>query len=107
LSPNSNRIFVNDMSGLWVQMFPQEPELKTQRTGPEPKSAHNQGSIKGRAAVNNGGETPNTGMGAVPLRGTPFSVIKNRFLSPLRIPCQKPPFGTLSVVDLKTRKIVW
>jgi quinate dehydrogenase (quinone) len=46
-------------------------------------------------------------MGAVPLGGTPYSVVKNRFMSPLQIPCQKPPFGTLSAVSLKTHKIVW
>lgn len=28
-------------------------------------------------------------------------------MSPLGIPCQKPPFGTLSAIDLKTQKIVW
>ena len=46
-------------------------------------------------------------MGAVPMKGTPYSVNKNRFMSPLGIPCQKPPFGTLSAIDLKTQKIVW
>lgn len=28
-------------------------------------------------------------------------------MSPLGIPCQKPPFGSLSAIDLKTQKIVW
>ncbi|WP_295895627.1 membrane-bound PQQ-dependent dehydrogenase, glucose/quinate/shikimate family [uncultured Bartonella sp.] len=46
-------------------------------------------------------------MGIVPMTGTPFGAMRKRFLSPLGVPCQKPPFGTLSAIDLKTRKIVW
>ncbi|WP_277183214.1 membrane-bound PQQ-dependent dehydrogenase, glucose/quinate/shikimate family [Caballeronia sp. BR00000012568055] len=85
--PNNHVIFVNDMRlGLWVQMIPQKTD---------------------NAAASNGGEAVNTGMGAVPLKGTPYTVNKNRFMSPLGIPCQKPPFGSLSAVDLKTRKILW
>ncbi|MEI2267206.1 glucose/quinate/shikimate family membrane-bound PQQ-dependent dehydrogenase [Erwinia sp. CGal63] len=86
--PNNHYIFVNDMRlGLWVQMIPA-----------------NTGAI---ARGSNGGEAINTGMGAVPLKGTPYAVNKNRFMSPLGIPCQKPPFGTLSAIDLKTQKLVW
>jgi quinate dehydrogenase (quinone) len=85
--PNHHVIFVNDMRlGLWVQMIPQKTD-----SGP----------------ASNGGEAVNTGMGAVPLKGTPYAVNKNRFMSPLGIPCQKPPFGTLTAVDLKTQKILW
>lgn len=86
--PNNHYIFANDMRlGLWVQMIPQKAGTNS--------------------PTSNGGETTNTGMGAVPLKGTPYSVNKNRFVSPLGIPCQKPPFGTLSAIDLKTRKVVW
>lgn len=46
-------------------------------------------------------------MGIVPMEGTPFGAMRERFLSPLGIPCQKPPFGTMSAVDLKTGKLVW
>ena len=45
-------------------------------------------------------------MGIVPMEGTPFGAMRERFLSPLGIPCQKPPFGTMSAVDLKTGKLV-
>ncbi|WP_049623624.1 glucose/quinate/shikimate family membrane-bound PQQ-dependent dehydrogenase [Frateuria defendens] len=84
--PVHDLIFVNDMRlGLWEQMIP---------------SANKSGS-------SSGGEAVNTGMGAVPLKGTPYAVNKNRFLSPLGIPCQEPPFGTLSAIDLKTRRIIW
>ena len=79
-------IFVNDMRlGLWIQMVPQ---LKD-------------------AIAASGGEALNTGMGAVPLKGTPYAVNKNRFLSVAGIPCQAPPFGTLTAIDMKTRKIAW
>lgn len=86
--PNNQYMFVNDMRlGLWVQMIPADT-----------------GKI---ARGSNGGEAINTGMGAVPLKGTPYAVNKNRFMSPLGIPCQAPPFGTLSAIDMKTRQIVW
>ncbi|WP_411561802.1 glucose/quinate/shikimate family membrane-bound PQQ-dependent dehydrogenase [Pseudomonas shirazensis] len=79
-------IFVNDMRlGLWIQMIPSQ----------------NQGKAAG------GGEALNTGMGAVPLKGTPYAVNKNRFLSIAGIPCQAPPFGTLTAIDMKTRQVAW
>lgn len=46
-------------------------------------------------------------MGLVPMDGTPYGAVRERFLSPLGIPCQKPPFGTMSAINLKTGKIVW
>ena len=33
--------------------------------------------------------------------------MRERFLSPLGVPCQAPPFGTLTAVDLKTHQLVW
>ncbi|MNH22105.1 Quinate/shikimate dehydrogenase (quinone) [compost metagenome] len=32
---------------------------------------------------------------------------KNRFLSVAGIPCQAPPFGTLTAIDMKTQKVAW
>ena len=79
-------IFVNDMRlGLWIQMVPGQKN----------------------AAASSGGEALNTGMGAVPLKGTPYAVNKNRFLSVAGIPCQAPPFGTLTAIDMKTQKVAW
>ena len=79
-------IFVNDMRlGLWIQMVPAQKN----------------------AAASSGGEALNTGMGAVPLKGTPYAVNKNRFLSVAGIPCQAPPFGTLTAIDMKTQKVAW
>lgn len=84
--PTANTVFVNDMRlGLWVHMMEQDPE----------------------AAASNGSEAVNTVMGGVPLKGTPYSVNKNRFLSPLGIPCQEPPFGTLTAIDMDTQQVAW
>lgn len=83
--PQRGVLFANDMRlGLWVRMIPS--------TG---------------GATSAGGEAVNTGMGAVPLKGTPYAVNKNRFLSIAGIPCQAPPFGTLTAIDLKSRRILW
>ncbi|MCK8299307.1 membrane-bound PQQ-dependent dehydrogenase, glucose/quinate/shikimate family, partial [Erwinia amylovora] len=72
--PHNHYIFANYMRlGLWVQMLPAIADAKS----------------------GNGGESVNTGMGAVPLTCRPYAVNKNRFMSPIGIPCQKPPFGTL------------
>ncbi|MEQ1298124.1 glucose/quinate/shikimate family membrane-bound PQQ-dependent dehydrogenase [Acinetobacter soli] len=86
--PSHRYMFVNDMRlGLWIQLIKQTPE--------------------DLAVQANGGEKVNTGMGAVPMKGTPYKVNKNRFWSALSIPCQKPPFGTMTAIDMKTRQIAW
>ena len=45
--------------------------------------------------------------GGDPQRGTPWGFQQYRFLSPLGIPCQEPPYGTINAIDLATRQIVW
>ncbi len=45
--------------------------------------------------------------GLSPQRGTPYGAAKSNFMSPLGVPCQKPPYGTLTAIDLATRSIVW
>ena len=49
---------------------------------------------------------PGYGIGG-PMRGTPFAAKVELFSSPLSLPCIKPPFGEIAVVDLTTQKIVW
>lgn len=39
--------------------------------------------------------------------GTPYAAWKNGFFSPLGVPCQEPPYGTITGIDLKTRQIAW
>jgi quinoprotein glucose dehydrogenase len=52
---------------------------------------------------------PNLGQhaGYAPQRGTPYSASAAQFVSPLNIPCNAPPWGRLTAIDLKTRKISW
>jgi len=40
-------------------------------------------------------------------RGTPYAVHRERLLSSLGLPCVKPPWGTLSAVDLGSGEILW
>ncbi|UJD94651.1 glucose/quinate/shikimate family membrane-bound PQQ-dependent dehydrogenase [Lelliottia amnigena] len=81
VDPNNGLMFVNDMRlGLANYMVPRANVAK------------NASGIE---------------MGIVPMDGTPFGAMRERFLSPLGIPCQKPPFGTMSAVDLKSGKLVW
>lgn len=42
-----------------------------------------------------------------PQRGTPYAARVNMFVSPANIPCLRPPYGEIAVVDLTTRQIVW
>lgn len=44
---------------------------------------------------------------AFPQLGTPFAMQRTVFLNPLGVPCVQPPFGRLSVIDLKTGRVVW
>lgn len=41
------------------------------------------------------------------MAGTPYGVQWGAFLSPLGIPCQRPPYGFLTAVDLRSHKILW
>jgi quinoprotein glucose dehydrogenase len=42
-----------------------------------------------------------------PQRGAPFGMIRETMLSPLGLPCNRPPWGVLAAVDLKAGKILW
>ena len=39
--------------------------------------------------------------------GTPYSHTTIRFMSPLGVPCNQPPYGVLAVIDLETRSLLW
>lgn len=81
VDPTSHYMFVNDMRlGLANYMIPRD-QIGAGASGIE--------------------------MGVVPQDGTPFGAMRQRFLSAVGIPCQKPPFGTMSAIDLKTRKLMW
>lgn len=81
VDPTTSYMFVNDMRiGLTNWMIPRD-QIKSGASGIE--------------------------MGVVPQEGTPFGAMRLRFMSVLGVPCQKPPYGTMSAIDLKTRKLVW
>lgn len=42
-----------------------------------------------------------------PQANTPYGLLQTRFMSPIGVPCQEPPYGTITAIDLATRKIVW
>lgn len=60
-----------------------------------PRQAYDKG-------MSNGGHEGNA-----PQLGTPWGIEQGRFLSPLGVPCQQPPYGTISAIDLATRQLVW
>lgn len=39
--------------------------------------------------------------------GTPYAFVQSTFMSPLKVPCQQPPYGTVNVLDLHSRELVW
>jgi membrane-bound PQQ-dependent dehydrogenase (glucose/quinate/shikimate family) len=39
--------------------------------------------------------------------GTPYAADIRMFMSPLQMPCMRPPYGRIALVDLQTRQIVW
>jgi quinoprotein glucose dehydrogenase len=39
--------------------------------------------------------------------GTPYATRQAGFVSPLEVPCIKPPYSEIAVVDLATRKTLW
>jgi quinoprotein glucose dehydrogenase len=42
-----------------------------------------------------------------PMSGTPYAIQWGPFVTGLDVPCQQPPYGFLTAVDLKTRKVIW
>jgi quinoprotein glucose dehydrogenase len=46
-------------------------------------------------------------IGVQPMYGTPYGVLLHPFLSPIGIPCFRPPWGYMAAIDLKTMKIAW
>lgn len=44
---------------------------------------------------------------AAPQMGTPFAVTNQPFMSPLGVPCIRPPYGMLTAVNLDTFEVLW
>lgn len=45
--------------------------------------------------------------GLQPMFGAPFAVKIAPFLSPLRIPCLQPPWGSIAAFDLRSNRVIW
>ncbi|WP_131195823.1 glucose/quinate/shikimate family membrane-bound PQQ-dependent dehydrogenase [Lichenihabitans psoromatis] len=45
--------------------------------------------------------------GVQPMFGTPYGVDLHAFLSPIGIPCLRPPWGYMAGIDLQTKKVIW
>jgi quinoprotein glucose dehydrogenase len=78
-------------------LLPTYPRLITRaeadRLGLKPFTAANAGHV-------------NVGDNA-PQSGTAYAVVTGPFLSPLYQPCNRPPYGRLSAVDITTGKLIW
>lgn len=46
-------------------------------------------------------------IGVQPMYGTPYGVVLHPFLSPIGLPCKRPPWGYIAGIDLKTKSIAW
>ena len=53
------------------------------------------------------GFKPSPGVEFGPQRGAPFAMTRALAMSPLGMPCNKPPWGAMVAVDLKAGKILW
>ncbi len=42
-----------------------------------------------------------------PQRGTPYGMVREPLLSPLGLPCNPPPWGTLAALDLAAQELAW
>ncbi|MFS0850439.1 membrane-bound PQQ-dependent dehydrogenase, glucose/quinate/shikimate family [Novosphingobium panipatense] len=67
------------------------PRTAADRRGIKPMTASHMSDVGGPAAQ----------------MGVPYAAQIAPFLSPIAIPCQQPPYGRISAVDLKTGKMVW
>jgi len=45
--------------------------------------------------------------GYAPMTGAPYSMTREVILSPLGVPCNPPPWGSLSAVDMDTGSLAW
>ena len=48
-----------------------------------------------------------SGHGPSPQLGTPYGQAIYIWLSPIGVPCNQPPYGTITAVDLNTHKVAW
>lgn len=69
----------------------------------------NYGVLIPRKKADEMGVVPGKGgdLGLYAQAGTPYAIDVTVFLSPLGAPCNEPPYGHITAVDLNTKKLVW
>ena len=86
VDPLNQLMVVNNLHLPWtIHMIPREEDLENSAEG---------------------ARFGNYGIGG-PQRGTPFAARVQMFMSPFGIPCIKPPYGEIALVDLATQEVVW
>lgn len=53
------------------------------------------------------GDQPDNDTDYAPQYGTPYVGSVHPWLNPIGVPCNPPPWGTLTAIDLTSRKLVW
>jgi quinoprotein glucose dehydrogenase len=82
VDPATRRVFVNTNRAIHhVTLIPADEALRRKPLEPEREIA--------------------------PMRGAPFGMVREVLLSPLGLPCNKPPWGALAAVDLDTGTLAW
>ena len=72
------------------------------------EDAIKQGLAKPWKGFNSGQPYPNLiSVANNPEYGTPYSIVITPWLNQIGVPCFAPPWGSLTAIDLNTRKIVW
>ena len=62
---------------------------------------------KNNPAAPNDAHPSGSEIGVQPMYGTPYGVELKPMLSPIGLPCLRPPWGYMAGVDLKSHKIAW
>ena len=81
VDPERNILVANVMDMAWVVTLIPRDEVK------DPKQ-------KGKSGIS-------------PQHGTPYGMRREMLISPLELPCNPPPWGTLSAVDMNAGEILW
>jgi len=86
VDPHNQRVFLNDIRVPSVfQLVPRADYAEFSKTHPPVSDGH----------------------GPSAQLGTPYGIYTTIWLSKLGVPCVQPPFGTLTAIDLKTRRVAW
>jgi quinoprotein glucose dehydrogenase len=96
LDPVRQIAFTNpDYMAFYSRLIPQKPEAPKVTERDVAETAYSRAQTKSNEA------------GVNPNEGAPFAIQLLPFLSPLKLPCQAPPWGYVAGVDLRNDKIVW